>query len=422
MVPSACVLALGCLACFPDAGMVHAAAIPVHQSEQDSAAATHQAQEETQRQLAKLAQEQQAAAEQIRQAEQEVQRALELLRQIQPRFSNPPEDPHEIDRSIRELEDLLTQLQAAQSEPASAETGPDITAAAARLVRLQSVAQEAQKGAVRATQIADHAQSEYQQQRHQQQQQQQQEQPAEAMPPPAPPPPPRHHAAAPHHGGRTPASATPPPSKPQPPEHQDQIASGPNSPEESAWFSSLLQGPLQYSVPDTMKWKVPATVTVRIQGEKATQPAPMEGQTGQASIKVSRRMKVMVSAPDNPDEFVIAPQSDTQLVQYVPEDGPTTWHFDVTPRYTASDQKLVVQAWVIYDANTQRELPVYKAVVNVHFPSFGESVKRLLQGDPDYWLKYGLPGGAGFIFFSGMVMGIWKWFNRKKKKPARAGH
>jgi len=164
-----------------------------------------------------------------------------------------------------------------------------------------------------------------------------------------------------------------------------------------------------------MQWKVPTTVTVQISGERAPTPAKLENQNGQSTLKVARQMKVLVSAPDNPDEFLIAPESDTQLVQYVPEDGPTTWHFSVTPRYTTSNAKLVVQAWVVYDANTQQELPVYQQVVTVQIPSFGECVKRLLEGDPDYWLKYGLPGGGGFVFVSGLVVALWRWLAKRRK-------
>jgi hypothetical protein len=188
-----------------------------------------------------------------------------------------------------------------------------------------------------------------------------------------------------------------------------------------AWFDKLQKSLLQYSVPSTMLWKVQSTVTVQILGEKAPATGPIENQSGQATIKVSRHMKVLVSAPDNPDEFTIVPESDTQLEQYVPEDGTTTWHFGVTPRYTASAQKLVVQAWVIYDDNTQRELPVYSTVVNVHVPGVWECIKRLFEGDPDYWLKYGLPGGAGFIFISGIVTAIWKWARRKRRRTPQPG-
>jgi len=167
---------------------------------------------------------------------------------------------------------------------------------------------------------------------------------------------------------------------------------------------------------------VPTTVTVQIHGEKDTAPSPIDDQSGQASIRVARQMKVLVSAPQNPDEFTITTESDTQVQQYVPEAGLTTWNFSVTPRYTATSQKLVVRAWVIYDANTSQELPVYTGTVNVHVPGLWECLKRLIEGDPDYWLKYGLPGGAGFIFISGLVAGLWKWLKRKKgQKTAPAG-
>jgi hypothetical protein len=184
---------------------------------------------------------------------------------------------------------------------------------------------------------------------------------------------------------------------------------------EAAWFAKLQNGLLQYHVPDTMQWKVASTVSVVIGGEKAGNTQPIDNQTGSASIKVSRHMNVIAFSPDNPDEFIITNEPGTQNEQYVPEDGTTSWNFSVTPRYTGKVQKIAVRAWVIYDKDTQREMPVYSAVVNVRVPSLGECVKRLFEGDPDYWLKYGLPGGAGFIFVSGLVTALWKWVSRKKR-------
>jgi hypothetical protein len=230
-------------------------------------------------------------------------------------------------------------------------------------------------------------------------------------------PPPHHHAARPPVSTAETTSLphttvqTPPPDPGHPP-----VAANPD--DETEWFNKLKKGLLQYTVPDTMLWKVPSTVTVQINGEKNAAITPLDKQSGQASIKVARRMRVMVSAPANPDEFTIVPESDTQFEEYVPEDGLTTWHFSVTPRYTASSQQLVVRAWVIYDADTQRELPVYAQTVNVHVPGLLECLKRMIQGDPDYWVKYGLPGGAGFVFFSGLVTGLWKWLRRKKGQPS----
>lgn len=188
---------------------------------------------------------------------------------------------------------------------------------------------------------------------------------------------------------------------------------------EVAWFSQLQNGLLKQYVPPTMTWKFSSTVTVVVGGEKADTSSALPSATGSSPIKVSRQMKVIVFCPDNPDEFAIAAEPGTTDVQYVPEDGTTTWNYSVTPKYTGKNQKVAIRAWVIYpgSTNADHELPVYTAVVNVGVPSIGECIKRLVEGDPDYWVKYGLPGGAGFIFVSGIATGIWKWL-RKKKKPA----
>lgn len=195
------------------------------------------------------------------------------------------------------------------------------------------------------------------------------------------------------------------------------LAEAPAVDPEVAWFSQLQNGLLKQYVPPTMQWKVSSSVTVVVGGEKADASSALPNATGSSTIKVSRQMKVIVFCPDNPDEFTIAAEPGTQDVQYVPEDGATTWNYSVTPRYTGKNQKVAIRAWVIYpgSTNADHELPVYTAVVNVGVPSLGECIKRLVEGDPDYWLKYGLPGGAGFVFLSGAVTGIWKWLRRKKR-------
>jgi hypothetical protein len=191
---------------------------------------------------------------------------------------------------------------------------------------------------------------------------------------------------------------------------------------EVEWYSKLKSGMLKQYVPPTMQWKVPATVTVVVGGEKADTSSALPNATGSATIKVARQMRVIVFCPDNPDEFVITPEPGTAEVQYVPEDGTTTWNWSVTPRYTGKSQKIAIRAWVLYPGsqNAQHELPVYTATVDVHVPSFAECLKRLFEGDPDYWLKYGLPGGAGFVFMSGAIAAIWKWLRRKKTGPKPA--
>ncbi len=193
---------------------------------------------------------------------------------------------------------------------------------------------------------------------------------------------------------------------------------------EVAWFAKLKSGKLKQFVPPKMQWKVPATVTVVVGGEQADTSSALPEATGSSTIKVARQMRVIAFCPDNPDEFIIAPEPGTTEVQYVPEDGTTTWNWSVTPRYTGRSQKIAIRAWVLYPGsqNAQRELPVYTTVVDVHVPSFGECVKRLVEGDPDYWLKYGLPGGAGFVFMGGAIAAAWRWLRRKKAglapKPA----
>jgi hypothetical protein len=379
------------------------------QQEQTPAARAHA---ENAQRVALYAQQQQVAEQEIEAAELRLKNSLQTLQEQRSRYPKSSD----LNRAISDLREILAQVQQARQQAqaqieqsqqavhAQSSTGfgdADVGAIGEQTVRLQEISAMVQNRAHQGAEIEAqtveglaHASA-----------------PAGGKTPSKPP-----VSRPTEHAGRSPASVAPVVTPPPP--HPPQIAAA-DSPDETEWFSKLKNGLLQYSVPETMLWKVSSTVTVQIQGEKAGAAAPIDHQTDQGSIKVARHMKVLVSAPDNPDEFTIAPESDTQLEQYVPEDGPTVWHFDVTPRYTAKAQKLVVQAWVIYDANTQRELPVYRTVVNVHVPSLGECIKRLFEGDPDYWLKYGLPGGAGFIFVSGLVTGIWKWFARKRNQAAQ---
>jgi hypothetical protein len=234
--------------------------------------------------------------------------------------------------------------------------------------------------------------------------------------PPSPPPPPPIKGApktvARHYTGKVPLAQAPLVFAP--------LGAAPSVDPEVAWFSKLQNGLLKQYVPPTMQWKVSSSVTVVVGGEKADASSALPNATGSSPIKVSRQMKVIVFCPDNPDEFTIAAEPGTQEVQYVPEDGATTWNYSVTPKYTGKNQKIAIRAWVIYpgSSNADHELPVYTAVVNVRVPSIGECIKRLVEGDPDYWVKYGLPGGAGFIFVSGIATGIWKWLRKKKARGA----
>jgi hypothetical protein len=192
--------------------------------------------------------------------------------------------------------------------------------------------------------------------------------------------------------------------------------------EETKWFEQLDKGAIQYKVPATMYWKDSSTVTVVIQGPRAGASSELAGATGSGTTKVSDRMKVAISCPDNPDEFTISPEPGTTEIQYVPADGSATWNWSVTPAYTGKSQTMVITAWVLYpgyDDKYLRQLPVYTAKIDVHVPGLGECLKKLIEGDSDYWVHYGLPGGGGFVFVSGIVLGLLKRARGKKQRTRR---
>lgn len=203
--------------------------------------------------------------------------------------------------------------------------------------------------------------------------------------------------------------------------HRDGAAPG-DGDREFAWFNSLPNGGIHYpSVRQLMFYKEPKAFTVYVNGPAAdTKQIDFKNMQG-GTLKVSPRMKVLLTCPDNPDAFTIKAEPGTTDVQDVPMGGITRWVWYVTPQLTGQNQKLVVRAWVIYPGKppVEQELfPSYTATVNVHVPGVGEALKRLVELDPDYWLHYGLPGGAGFAAFVAFLK--WLWSLRKKKAPSTA--
>jgi len=187
------------------------------------------------------------------------------------------------------------------------------------------------------------------------------------------------------------------------------------------WFNQLSHGHIVYSVPTTLFWKEASTVSVVIQGPQSSDAPPLANATGSGTLKVSDRMKVVISSPDDPGEFSIEKEQGTEDIQFVPVNGSTTWNWSVTPKYTAKNQRIQISAWVLYSQNDDRiaeQLPVYSAVVEVHIPGFRRGLERIIEGDPDYWLKYGLPGGGGFIFCSAIF--TWWLKRRTERLPERA--
>lgn len=176
------------------------------------------------------------------------------------------------------------------------------------------------------------------------------------------------------------------------------------------WFSQLRNGGIHYIVPPTMFWKEASTVTVVVQGPRFQEATSLPGETGAGSLKVSDFMRVSISCPSNPDEFKFDKEPGTTDDMFVPVDGSTTWNFSVTPRFTGRKQAIQIQAWALYPQTEKipYPLPVFTTSVDVHVPGIGESARRLLEGDPDYWVKYGLPGGGGFVFVAGIVTWYFK--------------
>ncbi len=150
----------------------------------------------------------------------------------------------------------------------------------------------------------------------------------------------------------------------------------------SAWFAQLQQGSFQYEVPKVMVWKSSSTVTVRINGPRAAASTVTPGAAVSGAIRVSDRMKVVLSSPENPDEFIITMTGGTSDTQFVPVDGATTWKWSVMPKYTRSSQKLAISVWVVTPGsgdNILRELPVYSATVDVHAPASAKYSRSCLK-------------------------------------------
>lgn len=181
------------------------------------------------------------------------------------------------------------------------------------------------------------------------------------------------------------------------------------------WYKQLKQGSIEYNVPQKMVWKVASTVTVVIHGYQAPKTSALPEATGSGTLKVSDRMKVKLLSPDHPDEFTITNEDSSDDIRYVPADSTTTWRWQVTPNYPAKGQKLVVQAWVLYPDQEDKyaqELPVYTATLDVD-ASLVTNAARGFWSDPGNWVKYMLPGGAGFLFLAGLIA----WAKRKFEKP-----
>src|SRR5260370_22037299 len=168
------------------------------------------------------------------------------------------------------------------------------------------------------------------------------------------------------------------------------------------------------------------TVSVVVHGyQDVSGPVPEGSQS--AALKVSQRMRVVLSAEENPNEFKIEPDV-TEDVQLVPIDGTARWQWKVTPKEPATDQKLTIRALLVYPNDPNKaavEITSYTAEVSVQLGSLWEWAKYLFWNDPVGLLKYLLPGGAGFAFVAGAVGGGWgsggAWGEKGKEEGIVSG-
>jgi hypothetical protein len=91
------------------------------------------------------------------------------------------------------------------------------------------------------------------------------------------------------------------------------------------WEKALKTGKIEYNLPTKMSLPDATTVSVVVHGyEDVSGSVPPGAQS--ASLKVSQRMRIELSAEENPNEFKIEPDG-TEDVQLVPIDGTARWQW-----------------------------------------------------------------------------------------------
>jgi hypothetical protein len=192
---------------------------------------------------------------------------------------------------------------------------------------------------------------------------------------------------------------------------------------EAQWFDQLKTGAIRYTVPTQMTIGDPSSVSVTIFGYQAAVPASADPNQQPAPLKVSNFMRVTLSQDDNPDEFTVV-HGDNADEQFVPVNSSATWKWTVTPKHLGKNLKLQLQAFVLYSdpkQGIQQSFPAASREVTV----VAEGVKGIVHdardsfwSDPSIWIKYMLPGGAGFAALAAIV--AW-WIKRKKNDSGKSG-
>jgi hypothetical protein len=191
---------------------------------------------------------------------------------------------------------------------------------------------------------------------------------------------------------------------------------------EAQWFNQLKTGAILYDVPPQMTLGQPSAVSVTITGYQA--PAPQAASPGAevAPLKVSNFMRVILSQDDNPDEFTVA-HGQNPDEQFVPINGSATWSWTVTPKHIGKNLKLKLQAFVIYSdpgKGIQQSFPAASkqvTVVTEGLHGIADNARDSFWSDPSVWIKYMLPGGAGFAALAAVI----GWWVKRKKPDAAKG-
>lgn len=215
-----------------------------------------------------------------------------------------------------------------------------------------------------------------------------------------------------------------------------------------AWFKHLPKGSVQYHVPDKMvlEQSYSATTVIYPPGMVPPGTAPPTGTANGVNpapaanasavqqprpLAISTWMRVNLTQPDNPGTFQIDPEVGPCL--FVTMDGPTTWSFTVKPLHGGGNKSLLFTAYVVYGDDADScpsgnpatiELPSDRETVTVKEVSYSDLKQKAVDSfweDPVGWIKRGinwvkyiLPGGAGFIAIGGWI--AW-WKKRRRPRP-----
>jgi hypothetical protein len=217
------------------------------------------------------------------------------------------------------------------------------------------------------------------------------------------------------------------------------------------WFKHLPQGAIKYNIDDkdgkmVLQQTYTATAIIYPPGITPPPDTPSAASTSHANsspaaaqaaaaqqpqpLAVSTWMRVSLTQPDNPGTFEITPAIGPCL--FVSMAAPTPWTFQVKPLHGGGDKSLVFTAYVVYGDDADScpennpatiELPTNRQTVHIQEVSMKvlkQQAEDSFWQDPVGWfkkaskaVKWGLPGGAGFIAISSFIA----WWKKRRQPP-----